>query len=475
MQLHKTKLGLLIIIVLSPFLLHSQDTNSFVSGFWKANLQSQNKNLPLILKITKTEKDSLNAVLDSPLQSAYDIPVTDFQLFNDSIRLKIRSLGVNFKGKINFQDSTITGLFKQSIFKEQLVFHKTENASAFNRPQEPKPPYNYVTEEIVFENKEEHIYLSGTLTYPDFKKTYPAVVLISGSGPQNRDEELLGHKPFLVLSDYLTKAGFAVLRFDDRGVAKSEGIYSTATTYDFAKDVEAAVDYLKKHPNVDSSKITLIGHSEGGMIAPYIASYRKDLAAIVLMAGPGTSGEQILISQTKLIYGADKIKTKLIDRLIGQNKKIYSVLRNNTDNVLAQQRIKEITTDFSNTLSSEERKELGISPAQNDALIQSVITPWFRSFISLEPSLYLKKVKQPVLAINGSLDLQVPADENLKAIKKALKKARNKNFEIKKLIGLNHLFQHAKSGSPDEYSDIEETISPEVLQIISDWLTKTLK
>jgi uncharacterized protein len=300
-------------------------------------------------------------------------------------------------------------------------------------------------------------------------------VLITGSGPQNRDEELLGHKPFLVLSDHLTRNGYAVLRFDDRGVGESEGDFKSATTEDFAKDVLAAVEYLKTRKEIDHKKIGLIGHSEGGIIAPMAAIQNKEIAFIVLLAGTGLPGEEILYLQSRLIEEAGGTAEEDIKKSLEFSSVIYDAIKNSGDFVVAENRIKEYFWREYMEMTDEDKQKIGDPEVFLDMQLRVALTPWFKFFLTYDPVPALEKVKCPVLAIIGEKDLQVPPKENLPAIEEALKRGGNKNFTVKELPGLNHLFQTAETGSPLEYGKIEETMSPLALDTITKWLQENIK
>ncbi|MDQ1274798.1 MAG: uncharacterized protein QG610_370, partial [Euryarchaeota archaeon] len=327
-----------------------------------------------------------------------------------------------------------------------------------------------------YENKEAGIRLAGTLTLPQSEGPFPAVILISGSGQQNRDEEILGHRPFLVLSDYLTRRGIAVLRVDDRGVGGSTGDFSQATTEDFARDVLAGIDCLKSREDIDSTRIGLIGHSEGGLIAPIVASSSSDVAFIVMMAGPGITGEEILYLQSDLIFRAEGVDNETIARNNALMKSIYSVIKEEQNDDIAAEKLQKLIMDEVANMSEEEKKNSGYSEealeAQVNAQVQNLISPWMRSFLTYDPAPTLMKVTCPVLAINGEKDLQVPPEENLQAIEEALKAGGNRDYTVKELPGLNHLFQTAQTGSPSEYSKINETVSPVALELIGDWISE---
>ena len=337
------------------------------------------------------------------------------------------------------------------------------------RPQEPKPPFPYRTEEVTFTNSAERFDLAGTLTLPEGQGPFPAVVLITGSGPQDRDETLMGHKPFLVLADHLTRNGIAVLRYDDRGVGKSRGNMMNATSMSLSYDAEAAVKYLLTRPEINKKMIGLAGHSEGGLIAPMVASRNSTVAFIVSLAGPGVSGNDIILRQTRDIQAASGLPEKDIDETIRTNGKLFEMVMAEAD----QRKMAKNAMEWYNKeldakgVTPDERKTM---MAQFTQALVSVNSPWFRYFLAANPADYWSKVKVPVLALNGEKDLQVSAEVNLPVIKAALKKAKNKRVTVKSMPGLNHLFQHCTTGSPAEYASIEETFSPEALQIITDWI-----
>ena len=342
------------------------------------------------------------------------------------------------------------------------------------KPQEPTQPYSYDEEEVSYENKSGGVKLAGALTLPRTKGPFAAVILITGSGPQNRNEELMGHKPFLVLADHLTRKGIAVLRVDDRGVGGSTGSVPSSTSEDFAGDVTAGIEFLKTRKEINAKQIGLIGHSEGGMIAPMVAARSTEVAFIVLMAGPGLRGEEILDLQAALLARAAGATEESIAKNRATQQAIFTVLREERDNAVAEKRIRESVSKITAEMTDEQRKASGIEAAVN-AQIKMVLTPWFRYFLTYDPKPALMKVRCPVLAINGEKDLQVPPDENLKVIEQTLAAAKNPDYKVMKLLGLNHLFQTCKTGALSEYGTIQETISPNALDTMSDWILKHTK
>lgn len=457
--------SILLIVLLSSITIVAQD----ITGQWNGVLKVQGAQLRVVFNVT-ADNGELKSTMDSPDQGAKGIPTTATTFENSTLKITIINAGIEYTGTLG-NENIIVGTFKQAgqSFPMNLSKEAIEK-EVVARPQEPVKPYPYYSEDITFENKEAKITLAGTLTLPKENGLFPVVILISGSGPQNRDEELLGHKPFLVLSDFLTRNGIAVLRYDDRGTAQSEGDFKAATSADFATDVESAIEYLKTRKEIDKKQIGLIGHSEGGIIAPMVANKSKDVAFIVLLAGTGLPGDQILLSQQRLIGKASGVRDELLQENELINKKAFDVVKKSNSleqleddltNLLNKFLVDNPITDIPQGMSSDDFVKLQIT---------QVVNPWMQYFIKYDPSLALEKVKCPVLALGGEKDLQVPSKENLEAIKNALTKGENKNVTIKELANLNHLFQESNTGSPNEYATIEQTFSPIALNEILRWI-----
>ncbi len=463
---------LILMLLIIPFQLILSQNNEKIKGKWLGTLKLPAIELRVVFNVSENEDGSLKTTLDSPDQGAYDITV-DSTIYNyPDIKFVILAVKGFYEGK--FEQDSIVGTWSQGM-PLPLTLKKTKKVEASKRPQEPKPPYPYNEEEVSYPNKKVNLTLAGTFTYPKGDNSFPAVVLISGSGPQNRNEEIFGHKPFLVLADYLTKNGIAVLRFDDRGIAKSTGDFSSATTKDFVSDALAGVEYLRSRKEVKKDEIGLIGHSEGGLIAPLAAVESPDIDFIVLMAGTGLTGEEILKQQTALILKANGYDEEKIKRDINVLSQMYEVIVREKDTSVAREKLKEVFDKNYAELTDEEKKEIGEPNQSFKQQTKTLLSPWFRFFLSYDPYPTLTKVKVPVLAINGEKDLQVPPKEDLEMIEKALKEGGNKNYKVIELPGLNHLFQTAETGSPTEYSKIEETMSPVALETITDWIKKITK
>ncbi|MDZ7333205.1 MAG: alpha/beta fold hydrolase [candidate division KSB1 bacterium] len=441
-------------------------------GVWQGKLSFPGAELRIVFHLNKSETGELTTALDSPDQGAFNIATSRTSIVQDTLVIEVAMIRGLFKGKIAADFNSISGNWQQSGISIPLELTRTDTAPKLNRPQEPTRPYPYLEEEVTVHNEAYGVDLAGTFTRPQSKGRFPAAILITGSGPQDRDEAIFGHRPFLVLADYLTRRGIAVLRMDDRGVGKSTGDFSKATTEDFAADVLVAVNYLKTRDDVDPKKIGLIGHSEGGIVAPMVAARSKDVAFIVLMAGTGLTGEQILYQQAELIARANGANDSIIAKNRHSQEQIFAVLKHESDDSNAIRKLRPILKQSIELLSDTERKAISDPEIYINAQIRQLTSPWFRLFLTYDPKTALSKVKCPVLAINGELDLQVPARENLKAIEAALKAGGNNQVTIRSLPQLNHLFQTAKTGSPNEYAVIEETIAPSALQLIGDWIMK---
>jgi len=455
----------------SAFAADNPSNLSPLAGTWQGALKVGSVSLRIVFNV-ESRDGLLRATMDSPDQGGRGLPVSKVSFSDSRVLFEMKAISGTYVGTMSMDGFSIDGTWKQAGQEFSLALEKVAVATGeqaansslsstapmmetLSRPQEPKEPYPYKVVEVSFANADAGIDLSGTLTLPEGSGLFPAVVLVTGSGPQNRDEEIFGHKPFLVIADYLARRGVAALRYDDRGIGASKGNFAAATTLDFAGDAAAAVTFLASRPEIDARKVGIVGHSEGAIIAAIEASRDPAVSFIVMLAGTGIQGRELLFLQNAAIAraaGADEASIAEANRI---NTSLYAIAMETGEDAMLR---KEIVS----TLKSGPQAEL---------IADQLLSPWFRTFLALDPSVYLAKVKIPVLAMNGSKDLQVPVDDNLPAIGRALEAAGNRRFTLLKLDGLNHLFQHAGTGSPEEYSTIAETFAPEALSAMGDWIT----
>lgn len=457
------KIFLLLSILLSSTLF-SQD----ITGKWFGKISVMGSELHFSFDFALANS-IYSGTMDIPQQNAKGIPLSSVTFENKTLVFKFDQAKFSYSGKLN-DSNEFEGIFSQN--GQNLPLNLSRNQTEIKkvkRPQEPKPPFDYEIEEVTFVNEKDKITLGGTLTSPK-SDNFPVVILISGSGQQDRNSEILGHKPFWVIADYLTKNGIGVLRIDDRGIGQSGGDPSTSTSYDFATDIEAAVTFIKTKKGVNPKKIGLIGHSEGGMIAPIVASKDKSINFIILLAGPGIPCDELLLEQTYLIGKASEMSETELAEVGKFNKSVYTIVKSERNEMEAT---KELEIVF-NTMFSENPEFINLNEAdKKQALNQQIATllsPWYRYFVRFKPEEYLKKVKCPVLVLNGENDLQVPPKSNMLGIKNALDKGGNKKVTLKEYPKLNHLFQESVTGSTEEYGSIEQTFSPTVLTDIKDWI-----
>ncbi|HEY4112220.1 alpha/beta hydrolase family protein [Puia sp.] len=438
-----------------------------IAGDWTGLLKAPGLQVHIVFHISKKDT-GYSALMDSPDQGVNGIPVASARLVQGQLILEVAQPKIEYSG--DWKDSVITGTFRQGGLSFPLEMRRGGVAPPV-RPQEPVKPYPYVAEEVRFENKAAGVTLAGTLTLPPGKGVFPAVILITGSGPQNRDEELLGHKPFLVIADALTRRGIAVLRYDDRGVAQSTGDFGKATTADFATDVEAAVAYLKTRKEINVRRIGLIGHSEGGLIAPMVAERSKDIRFIVLLAGPGVRGEEVILSQQQLIAQAAGAWSKPAQDMLEVNRGAMDIIVRDSLRLEHRDTLRrQLETYF--TDQSTRFPVLRSGSSMTRGAIDQLSSPWMEYFLAYDPAPALERVRCPVLAMAGSKDLQVAPEDNLVAIGRALEKGGNRHVEVKEFSDLNHLFQEAKTGLPAEYSTIEQTFAPVALEFMGNWVMK---
>lgn len=439
------------------------DAISQFEGTWQGAFQNGNMRYRLQLHVAHDEEKKLSGTLDSLDQGANGLPMSKLSERNGSVHFEIAMVTGVYEGTMNAAHNAIAGKWSQNQDTVALEFKRSDEVLAVRRPQNPAKPYPYKEEEVSFQNAAGTATLAGTLTLPQGTGPFPAALLVAGSGPQNRDEFLAGHRSFLVLADALVRKGIAVLRYDKRGIGKSTGDFSTATTEDFAADAEAALGFLKGRKETLREKVGVLGHSEGGLIAPLLAGKGK-VAWIVLLATPAQTGEKMMLAQSRAIAEAAGMPIAQVAQSLDVDRKAYAMVREERDWVVLEKKLDAMV------ISSG--MEEGSMPASVQAQIHMLSSPWFRHFLDYDPLPALKKVKCPALVLNGSKDLQVSSAENLPLIQKALEEAGDKEATVKEMPDLNHLLQHAESGTPAEYGAIEETIAAEALQLICDWAAK---
>lgn len=465
-----------IIFLFISLLSLAQPSSKFI-GTWEGTL-NVGIELRIVFHISEDGNGGFVTTADSPDQSAYELKCDVTTIKNSDLTIKMSDLDASFTGKL-VNDSTIEGLFTQRA-EFPLVLKKTEKVQEKIRPQTPQPPFPYKSEEVIYSNADQSLQYGATITIPSGKGPFPAIVLITGSGPQDRDETILGHKLFAVIADHLTKKGFIVVRTDDRGVGKSTGIFIEATTEDFAKDVSSSVDYLLSRPEVDKKKVGLVGHSEGGMIAPIVAVKRKDINFIVLLAGPGVPVIDLMAEQNAAIAKASGATDEIAEEIKPLFKTVATAIMNAPDSVLAFATASGIIEGWAATKSKEALAELDFETVSKRntyvfEMVKEFKTPWFRYFMKFDPGFYLEQLTCKVLALNGEKDIQVISGQNLPGIERSLKKSGSKVYEVKELPGMNHLFQTCTKCNLEEYGKLDETFSPFALQTISDWLLKNIK
>jgi hypothetical protein len=457
------------IVLSKPLQYSARDT---IAGIWAGELEIPNSAfLRMGIVISKTGNNSYKAVLNIIDQATGDIPCDEVIYKNDSIIIRIKGLGLEIAGILVPENKIIKSEFKQHGGILPVSFTRTDKLPELLRPQEPKEPFPYVEENVIFENKKAGIRLAGTLTFPNSKEKFPAVILVTGSGQQDRNENIGGHKPFWIIADYLTRNGIAVLRVDDRGIGGSTGNFSQSTTGDFAEDALAGITFLKSRPEIDPKKIGIMGHSEGGIVAPLAASISSDVAFVVSMAGVIINFEDVIIDQIQNQQKQVGRNDEDLELERNWRKKIYSLAKENTDSLTAAKKL----WNLYGSLTEDQIKRLNWPRGRHEAQIKQVLNPWWRYVLALDNKAVLMKVKCPVLATYGELDQQVNPDKNIQMIEEVRSAGSNKNITVKKFPGLNHLFQTAKTGSEYEYIRIEETFSPLVLQFITDWILKQIK
>jgi len=417
---------------------------------------SQKTGLALCIHLTDSA-----ASLYSPLQTADPIPVSRYTLDGDRLTLECKSIGL--KMELTRHDSTLTGYWKQALLKEDITFFPTDTLFSLRRPQTPQPPYRFDEQIITAEytdSQGNEVHLEGTLTYPKGGGRYPCILLVSGSGQQNCDEEIFQHRPFLVLADYLASRGIATLRYDDRGVGKSTGPLDSADTRLFAEDAEAMFRAVKDNRHVDAQRLGIGGHSEGGTIAPMVAARNKDVKFVVMLAGQGCTGLDVMLQQNEAIFRSKGLSPRLLEVRMACLRELFAMPADSR-----QKDYKAVIDRHTAGLSKAEVDSIGLGRGTAAAMHRQLASRWMQTFLALDPAEYLPRVQCPILALNGNMDQQVLPEPNIERIHQL-----NPQAHCILEPGLNHLFQHCTSGSPDEYILIEETFAEGVMRTVADWL-----
>lgn len=460
-----------IILVLSFFIVKKANSQSnSVVGAWQGQLFIQGQPLNIIVNITQQADNTFKGSFDSPDQKAFGIPFTEVTFKNTILKCQITNMQLVLSGQLLANDS-LQLMWQQGPAEFPLSMGRIKgNDRSQLRPQEPLGTLPYTSKEVSFENKIDHIILKGTLTLPKGNGPFPAVVLISGSGPQNRNSAVFDHQPFLVLSDYLTRHGIAVLRYDDRGTGESEGVFNLATSLDFANDANAAFNFLFEQSFIDKKKIGLVGHSEGGMIAPMVANQNKKVKFNVLIACPALPIDSLMYEQIRLTMEASHTPETAIKNQLIFNHQLFNYLKSKATYekaiegfdsfvkvVVVSQMGKDTTGLFSTVKAQSEQ-------------LRPIVTPWFHYFINYQPKNNLSRLAIPVLGIYGGKDLQVRAFSNASVLQSILEKSKNKTYKVITFPELNHLMQTAKTGSIEEYHELTETFNEAAMQLMTEWI-----
>lgn len=439
-------------------------------GEWLGALDLGAVKLRLVVRVEEQEGGGLAATFESVDQGA-TIPIDRITAKDKAVSFAIDQIGGAYEGTFNEDRSAIEGTWSQSGQTFPLTLRRTAEPFELKRPQNPEPPFPYTSRDVIFHNEASDIDLAGTVLVPEGKGPFPAVVFVTGSGAQDRDESLMGHRPFLVIADALARHGIASLRYDDRGAGESEGDHFGSTEADFTTDALAGIAFLAAQPEIDPKALGILGHSEGGLIGPRAAILDDRIDFLVLLAPPGEPLDQLLMRQGADMLRLNGVDAALIEKSQAAQAKDLALVKDaslSTEDLA--EKLRAQVEQRLETWTAEEKKQLGINDASVEQSLQLATSPWFRSLLRQDPATYLGKIKIPVLALFGGKDVQVSPEVNAKLVETSLKAAGNQDVTVRILPGLNHLFQHADTGAVAEYGTIEETISPEVLEIIGSWI-----
>ena len=444
-------------IIFIFLVLATLQSNAQIEGYWKGQIKLGAQELEMAFDI-KAIDNGFSATLDVPAQGAFDIPVDETVFQENRLNMTMSAMGATYSGML--KESRIEGEFTQHGMTFPLNLEKGSKEAKQVRPQDPQPPFDYRVTEVSFTNEKEGNTLTGTLTIPKGKGPFPAMVLVSGSGQQNRDEELMNHRPFWVIADYCARHGIAVLRYDDRGIGGSTGEVENATSMDFSYDAEAAFDFLRKQKHIDASRVGILGHSEGGIINFMVSARRPEVAFLVSLAGPAVNGIEVLKEQQVAILRASGMTEEMIAFSQNSNRQLFDIVESSNDREEADSLMRQLV------------KGWGYNEELTEQTVSGMTMPWMYYFLKYDPTEAIVKTNCPALLLNGSKDLQVIASQNLPAYEKIIADYGKTNLTLHELPDLNHLFQHCETGAIEEYATIDETISPEVLEMIVEFVNK---
>ena len=444
-------------IIFIFLVLATLQSNAQIEGYWKGQIKLGAQELEMAFDI-KAIDNGFSATLDVPAQGAFDIPVDETVFQENRLNMTMSAMGATYSGML--KESRIEGEFTQHGMTFPLNLEKGSKEAKQVRPQDPQPPFDYRVTEVSFTNEKEGNTLTGTLTIPKGKGPFPAMVLVSGSGQQNRDGELMNHRPFWVIADYCARHGIAVLRYDDRGMGGSTGEVENATSMDFSYDAEAAFDFLRKQKHIDASRVGILGHSEGGIINFMVSARRPEVAFLVSLAGPAVNGIEVLKEQQVAILRASGMTEEMIAFSQNSNRQLFDIVESSNDREEADSLMRQLV------------KSWGYNEELTEQTVSGMTMPWMYYFLKYDPTEAIVKTNCPALLLNGSKDLQVIASQNLPAYEKIIADYGKTNLTLHELPDLNHLFQHCETGAIEEYATIDETISPEVLEMIVGFVKK---
>ncbi len=447
-----------ILIIVLSFI--AKLTNAQIEGYWKGEVNFGGQKLEMAFDITNTE-NGFSATLDVPAQGAYGVPVDETVFHDNQLTLTMSALNASYLGML--KESGIEGTLTQHGMSFPLNLQKGTKEAKKTRPQDPQPPFPYRIEEVRFVNDKEGNTLVGTLTVPEGEGPFPAMVLVSGSGQQNRDEELMNHRPFWVIADYCARHGIAVLRYDDRGIGGSTGELENATSLDFSYDAEAAFDFLRKQNHIDASCVGILGHSEGGIINFMVAARRPEVSFLVSLAGTSVNGIEVLKAQQAAILRASGMTEELVRFSTNSNAQLFDIVAASA------------SREEADSLMRLKLQSWGYNEELTEQTLSQITMPWMYYFLKYDPTEAIVKTNCPALLLNGTKDLQVLASQNLPGYEKIIAEHGKTNLILHELPELNHLFQHCQTGAPDEYMNIDETISPEVLDMIIEFVKELRK